>query len=203
MAHPHVWIDMVSRVVYSPTGHITAVRIAWTFDDFYSVAAVDGLDLNKNGTFDPPELQELADTYLKNLKSYGYFTAVEIGGKKVETGTARAGRAVVTKGLLTFSFELPLSKPVDPKVSTFSYSSFDPSFYIDISPAKSNPVFFDGPAPKGCGYAMRKTDAEPPKPEALNMTQSLLSQPATDGIFGALSVAIVDVKCKAGPIPGG
>jgi ABC-type uncharacterized transport system substrate-binding protein len=112
-AHPHVWIDMRSSVNFNDKGGVDAIGIAWTFDEFYSQFATDGLDKNKNGKLDAGELQELADTYAKNLKEYQYFTFVQTDGKTAETGQPTNAKAVFHEGQLTFAFRLPLKATVD------------------------------------------------------------------------------------------
>ena len=43
-AHPHVWIEMQSDVVFTDDGLIKGVDLEWTFDDAYTQMALDGLD---------------------------------------------------------------------------------------------------------------------------------------------------------------
>jgi ABC-type uncharacterized transport system substrate-binding protein len=198
-AHPHVWIEMTSAVGFNPQGQVVALGIAWTFDEFYSMAAVDGQDKNKDGKYSDAELKEVATLYLNNLAKYGYFTAVEADKKPASLAKADSARAQFKDGRLTFSFRLPLAKPVDPKQTKLSYSSFDPSFYIDIQPAKVGGVRLGTNAPAGCGYAVRQSDGPTP-PMALNLGQSLNQPPPPDGIFGMLPTAIVDIRCTTAPV---
>lgn len=195
LAHPHVWIEMSSAVGFNTQGQVTALGVAWTFDEFYSMAAVDGSDKNKDGKYDEAELKELATLYLANLSKYGYFTAVQAGDKPAALAKADSPRAQFKDGRLTFSFRLPLAKPVDPKTQKFSYSSFDPSYYIDIQPAKVGGVRMGTNAPQGCGFSIRQSDGPAP-PMALNLGQSLNQPPPPDGIFGMLPAAVVDVRCQ-------
>jgi ABC-type uncharacterized transport system substrate-binding protein len=194
LAHPHVWIEMTSAIGFNPKGEITAIGIAWTFDEFYSMAAVDGLDKNKDGKYDAAELKEISTTYLSNLEKYGYFTAVEVAGKPGKTAKADNGAAAFKDGRLTFSFRLPLAAPVNPKSVKFSYSSFDPTYYIDIQPAKVGGVRMGSNAPPGCGFAVRQSDGPTP-PMGFNLSQTLNQPPPPDGIFGMLPAAIVDIRC--------
>jgi ABC-type uncharacterized transport system substrate-binding protein len=160
------------------------------------MAAVDGQDKNKDGKYDEAELKELATLYLSNLDKYGYFTAVEIDGKAAPRTKADGARAMFKDGRLTFSFRLPLAKPIDPKLQKLSYSSFDPSYYIDIQPAKVGGVRMGTNAPKECGFSMRQSGG-PGQAMALNLGQSLNQPPPPDGIFGMLPASIIDVRCQA------
>lgn len=192
-AHPHVWIDMRSSVNFTAEGAVDAIGVAWTFDEFYSQFATDGIDKNKNGKFDPAELQDLANTYAKNLKDYRYFTFIETNGKLIDTGAPTNAKAVFDRGQLTFAFRLPFVKPIDPAAVKLSYSSFDPTYYIDIAPTPTNSVVFTGAAPKGCGSGLRKVDTT--KPGALNLAQSVKMIAPTDSVLNSTTATIVDITC--------
>jgi ABC-type uncharacterized transport system substrate-binding protein len=197
LAHPHVWIDMTSAVGFTSKGEIAALGVAWTFDEFYSMAAVDGLDTNKDGQYDAKELKELGDTYLKNLQRYNYFMALEGNGKALATKPAEAGVARFEKGRLIFSFRLPLAAAVDPRAVKFAYSSFDPTYYISIQPAKVGGVRFSAGAPKDCGFKTREASGPAPA-MGFNLSQTLQTPEPPDGIFGALPAPIVEIRCGAG-----
>ena len=47
-AHPHVWITFETTVLYDK-GTFIGVRHKWTFDEFYTAMAIEGLDKNKDG----------------------------------------------------------------------------------------------------------------------------------------------------------
>lgn len=184
---------MRSSVNFNAAGTVDAIGVSWTFDEFYSQFATDGIDKNKNGKFDPAELQELADSYAKNLKEYRYFTFIETSGKAANVGAPTNARAAFDKGQLTFAFRLPLAKPVDPATAKFSYASFDPTYYIDITPVTLNPVVFTGTTRKGCTVAQRKVDTT--KAGALNIAQSIKMTAPTNDVLNATNAAIVDVTC--------
>ena len=59
-AHPHVWATVRTEIVFGPDHRITGIRHAWTFDEFYTAMAVEGLDTNKDGVFSKEELAPLA-----------------------------------------------------------------------------------------------------------------------------------------------
>ena len=40
-AHPHSWIDMVSRLQIDDQQRLTALRLSWLFDEFYSATVFD------------------------------------------------------------------------------------------------------------------------------------------------------------------
>ncbi len=198
-AHPHVWIDMRSSVNFTDKGVVDSIGVSWTFDEFYSQFATDGIDKNNNKKFDANELQDLANTYAKNLKDYRYFMYIETGGKLADTGAPTNAKAVFDKGQLTFVFRLPLAKPVNPATTKIRYSSFDPTYYIDIAPTESNGVVFTGAAPKSCSFALRKVDST--RAGALNLAQSVKMTAPTTDVLNSTSAAVVDITCAVGKMP--
>lgn len=192
-AHPHVFIDMRSSVSFNAQGAVDAIGISWTFDEFYTQFTTDGIDRNGNKKFDPAELQELANSYVKNLKEYRYFTYVELDGKLAETETPTNARAVINKGQLTFVFRLPFAKPVDPASVKIRYTSFDPTYYIDIAPTGKDTVSFVGGAPKTCSHALRKVDTT--RPGALALARSIKMMAPADDVLNATTASIVDITC--------
>jgi ABC-type uncharacterized transport system substrate-binding protein len=194
-AHPHVWIDMRSSIDFNDKGAVVAIGVSWTFDKFYSQFATDDIDKNNNKTFDADELQALADAYARNLKDYRYFMYVEAAGKLADVGPPTDAKAAYDNGRLTIAFRLPLAKPVDPAAVKLSYSSFDPTYYIDIAPAETNSVVFTGAAPKACSFAVRKIDST--KSGALTLAQSIRMVAPTNDVLNATSAAVVDVTCTA------
>lgn len=191
-AHPHVFIDMRSAVSFNAAGQVDAIGISWTFDEFYTQFATDGIDRNGNGKFDAAELQDLANSYVKNLKEYRYFTFIELGGNLIENATPTNARAVVKDGQLTFVFRVPLAKPADPSSTKVSFTSFDPTYYIDIAPAESAPVSFAG-APKGCTHTLRKVDTT--KPGALSLAGKIRMLAPTNDVLNSTTASIIDITC--------
>ena len=71
-AHPHVWITFETTVVYDK-GTFVGVKHKWTFDEFYTAMAIEGLDKNKDGIYDREELAELAKVNIEGLKDFSFF----------------------------------------------------------------------------------------------------------------------------------
>lgn len=85
-AHPHVWVTTQTTVLYE-NGTIVGLRQKWSFDDFYSAMALQGLDTNNDGIYDRSELAELAKVNIDGLKEFDYFTVVKLGGEALKFQT--------------------------------------------------------------------------------------------------------------------
>ncbi len=79
-SHPHVWVTVETTVLFEG-GSISGFRHKWTFDEFYTAMAVEGLDTNKDGIYSREELAELAKVNMDGLKEFGYFTHPRLGDK--------------------------------------------------------------------------------------------------------------------------
>ena len=87
-AHPHVWVSVEATIVYEQ-GSIVGLRQKWTFDEFYSEMAIQGLDTNNDGIYDRNELAELAKLNVEGLAHFKYFTYPMLGTQQLELDTPK------------------------------------------------------------------------------------------------------------------
>lgn len=198
-AHPHVWIQMQSAVVFNDQGQISAVKVSWTFDDGYTQMALDGLDTNGNGTYEPAELEPLTRENLESLKDYDYFTHVRLDGKAQALGAPVEPGQTYAGDKLQLHFQLPLATPIDPTKGEFVLKVYDPEFYISFEYTGADPVTVTGKMPAGCKPVIRPlpSDAE------IDQTRTMLSskgpdwKPEEQEDFGALFAQPVTIQCQA------
>ncbi len=159
-SHPHVWVTVQSEILYDAQKRITGIRHHWTFDEFFSAFATQGLDQNGNGKLDPAELAPLADENISSLHEFDYFTFPASEDSAVEfTDPLKDYFLKFEGGLLTLHFTLPLKKPVDGHNAKLRYSVYDPTIYVDFAYAKSAPIRLAKQAPPSCAATL----AEPVK----------------------------------------
>lgn len=194
-AHPHVWIDSTTRVVFDGQQRIVAFEVEWRFDEFYSLFAVEGLDKNADGRLEEAELLPLAELNVTSLEAYRYFTYVTVNGEDAAYGKVGDYGSRFEDGILSLRFVLPLAEAVDPRRGVVSLTSYDPSFYISIEPQGQNPVALSDGAPSGCVVALTRGDVT----ETLNFsdtdllnagTQSLAAQFASHATVNCLAAAV-------------
>lgn len=87
-AHPHVWITVESTVLYEQ-GSIAGIRHKWTFDEFYTAMAIQGLDTNNDGNYDRNELAELAKVNIDGLREFAFFTHIKLADHALAIDDAR------------------------------------------------------------------------------------------------------------------
>ncbi|QYK43118.1 MAG: DUF1007 family protein [Paracoccaceae bacterium] len=91
-AHPHIFIDTGLEVIFDTEGRATAVRVTWTYDDFYSLLMIEDrkLDADYDGVLTPEEEAQLS-------------------GFDMDWDPDYLGDLYVLAG----EFEVPLSRPSD------------------------------------------------------------------------------------------
>ncbi len=201
MAHPHVWVEMRSKVLLSADGMVTGVRVEWTTDPAYAKDALDGLDANGNGVYEPDELARLTQENLESLASYDYFVAFRFNGEPQKNGKATNGIQTynANDGRLTLLFTVPLETPLDPHKGEIRLKVYDPEFFIDFEYSKKTPLLISHPLAAGCTANLMEL---PPDPVA-TQTKTMLAtkgkdwKPDMEEDFGALFAQPVVIACTA------
>jgi ABC-type uncharacterized transport system substrate-binding protein len=198
-AHPHVWIEMRSDVVFDEQGQITAMNLMWTFDDGYAQMAIDGLDANGDGVYSTSELEPLTKENIASLKDYEFFTVMRFNGQKQALGEVTEFGQIWSNDKLQLHMRVPLQTPVDPTKGEFVAKVYDPDFFIAMDYAKDEPVTVIGAMPKNCSIVMKPvpSDTEIEETRAMLSTKGPEWKPENDEDFGALFAQPVAVQCKA------
>lgn len=194
-AHPHVWVKIETEVLADAGQRVSGLRHSWTFDEFYSAFATQGLDKNKDGKLDEKELAPLAEVNITSLKEFDYFTFVKVDGQDAKLlEPAPDYRLEHRDGVLTLHFTLPLAQPSDPRKAKLQYSVYDPTFYIDFSYAKDSPVHLAKSAPAGC----RAVVAQPPqRPDATALSEAFYQGLGAASDYGRQFSRDVVIACDA------
>ncbi|MHA7776352.1 HoxN/HupN/NixA family nickel/cobalt transporter [Roseibium sp. M-1] len=73
-AHPHVFVEARSRLVFDDAGNAVALQQIFRFDEAFSAFAIQGFDTNGDGIYSREELSELAKVNVESMADFGYFT---------------------------------------------------------------------------------------------------------------------------------
>jgi ABC-type uncharacterized transport system substrate-binding protein len=194
-AHPHVWATVRSEIVFGPDHLITGIRHHWTFDEFYTAMAVQGLDTDGDGAYSKEELQSLAQVNVESLKEFDYFTFPHLSDddKPLPLKEPIDYSIDYDKAQLTLHFTLPLEKPLDPKVHDVAVDVYDPSFFVAFGFATDAPVKISG-AVQGCTAEIQKPDADT-EAEAKALSEAFFSQLGPNSNFGSQFAQTAIVKC--------
>ena len=167
MAHPHSFIRIKTEVL-SDNGHFTGLKMRWTMDEITSADLLYDAGAAKPGD----EIwKKLAAEVMANVLAQHYFTEIWHNGQKVkflnrpgEYGMTReAHQAVLT-------FILPLAQPQPLKGQAYTFTTLDPTYYVDMSYEAKSDVALPAALQSIC-----QTTLHTPQPgeEVLNYAQSL------------------------------
>ena len=73
-AHPHVFVEARSKLVFDDQGQAVAIKHVFRFDDAFTAFAIQGFDTNQDGVYSREELAELAKVNIESMADFGYFT---------------------------------------------------------------------------------------------------------------------------------
>jgi ABC-type uncharacterized transport system substrate-binding protein len=182
--------------VFGPDHRIIGIRHAWTFDEFYTAMAIQGLDANGDGVYTTKELEPIAKDNVESLKDFDYFTFVHLSDdeKLLPLKEPVNYSAVFDNSLLTFKFTLPLAKPLDPKVHNVAIDVYDPSFFVAFGFATDAPVKMTGTPVPGCSAEIQKPDAEADA-DANALSEAFFSQLGPNSNFGSQFSQTAIIKC--------
>ena len=198
IAHPHVWATVRSEIVFGPDHRITGIRHHWTFDEFYTAMAVQGLDANGDGVYSKEELQPLAQVNVESLKDFDYFTFVHLSDddKPLPLKEPVDYSVDYDKTLLTLHFTLPLQTPLDPKVHEVAVDVYDPSFFVAFGFATEAPVKIAGTPTPGCTAEIQKPDPES-EANAKALSEAFFNQLGPNSNIGSQFAQTALAKCTA------
>jgi ABC-type uncharacterized transport system substrate-binding protein len=198
-AHPHVWIEMRSDIVFTDDGLIKGVNLEWTFDDAYTQMALDGLDADGDGVYSQAEIEPLTKENIASLKDYGYFTVMRFGGEKQAIGEVTEFGQIWSNDKLSLHFHVPLKTPVDPAKGEFTLKVYDAEFFIAIDYVKDDPVAVLGKIPAACKLVVKPvpTDAELEATREMLSTKGTDWQPENNEDFGAMFAQAVAIECQS------
>jgi ABC-type uncharacterized transport system substrate-binding protein len=196
-AHPHVWTTVRSEIVLGPEHKIVAIRQHWTFDEFYSAMAVQGLDTDNDGVYSAEELKPLAKVNVESLKEFDYFTFVHLEGDDdhlLKLKPPEDYSLEYDKNVITLNFTLPLEAPADPHGKPVDVDVYDPSFFVAFGFATKDAVKLAGAEAKGCTADVQKPDDEYAA-DAKALTESFFAQLGPNSNFGSQFAQTVRIKC--------
>lgn len=196
-AHPHVWATVRSEIVIDPDKKMTGIKHAWTFDEFYSAMAVQGLDTNGDGTYSKEELDPLAKVNVESLQEFDYFTFVrKTGDEDFLPLKGPEDYWVEYDGtVLTLHFTLPLATPLDPGTKGVTVDVYDPSFFVAFGFAEQEAVKIDGTVP-GCAVKVAESDPESAE-TAKALSEAFFSQLGPNSNYGSQFAQAATVTCGA------
>ena len=193
-AHPHVSVT-AALTVNIANGAISSISHVWSFDEFYTAQALDGLPKNKAGLYGRPELAELAKVNIDGLKEFGYFTFATLDRAELKVGDPKPDDYWLehNNGVLSLHFTVPLDKPVLADAKGFSLVLTDPSYFIAFELAAKDGAKLNEGAPKACKIEIGEQKEDTPEEKKLG--GAFAQQMSSAAMLGSGAAKVISVRC--------
>ena len=184
LAHPHVFVDSQVELVMDGT-LVTAVRLTWTYDDFFSLMLTQdlGLDANADAVLTEPELGALNASVTAWPPDFTGDLVLTHREEPVPLGDRTDHKVDFVDGKMVETHTRPLATPVDAAQAPLTVENYDPYYYVAYTVL---------PAIALSGAGSCEATLIPADPEA--------GQATVDEMFGALDIAGAGPEVQLPPV---
>lgn len=133
LAHPHVWVEAEIDAILNAEGMVAAIRVTWTYDDFYTLMIMEerGLDPDGDGQLTEAETASIQGFDMNWQAGYPGDTYALLGEVPVEISRPVEWTARIEDGFVTTTHIRTLAVPVRPVLGNpLILQSYDPEYYI-------------------------------------------------------------------------
>ena len=190
LGHPHMWVDLESRVLLNIDDGSVAIQQVWLFDDFFSTSVIEDSSLYPGGT--NAGIQKEIERITEALKPYNYYTEIEMGGKKLSSKLVGDVSWEVVDNRIEMRFTVAPNESSVSDVQGWSYAIFDPTYYIEMLHAEGSSITIDGDFAQKCNSWIEQPN---PSADAVALSQSTILDNNADDTVGRFFAETVHVSC--------
>lgn len=130
-AHPHIFIDAGVHPLFDNAGRLAAVRVIWTYDEYYSLLVLEdlGLDADYDGLLSDAEKRRLDGFDMKWLPDYAGDLYVLSGGQEVGLSRPVEHSADMVDGRIVTTHTRALDERIAVAEDPVVFRIYDPTFY--------------------------------------------------------------------------
>ena len=132
-AHPHIFIDADLVMVFDAGGRLSAIKVAWEYDEFYSLSMIAeyGLDPDRSGSPDPELLAAFAGKDVAWDEGFPGDMTVMQGGAPVALGPVRHFPPRWENGRIITSHSRTLAQPLEVSAQNpVTVRVYDPEYFV-------------------------------------------------------------------------
>ncbi|WP_069301377.1 DUF1007 family protein [Neptunicoccus sediminis] len=168
VTHPHVYVDAGVHFLFDDNGKLAALRVFWSYDEFYSLLQLEELELDQDGdgTITVEEQEKLAGFDTNWVEGFEGDLYVTHNDDAVALGPPLEPGAALEDGRLLTWHIRPLLNRIEPSAGETIVKVYDPTFYSAYTLDHGVEVI-DNPA---CSLAITAADL----PKAYDAVESLL-----------------------------
>ncbi|MDQ4428975.1 DUF1007 family protein [Yokenella regensburgei] len=192
LAHPHSFIDIQTGVVVK-NGQFTGLSMRWKMDEITSADLLYDAGNAKPGD---EVWKKLAAEVMANVLGQHYFTEVWHDGKKVKFENRPDGYGLAREGhQAVLTFTLPLAEPQPLAGQTYTFSTYDPTYYVDMTWKNDHDISLPAAQQNACRVTL--TTPEPnEKMTTYALSLDKADAPPEDMELGQYFAQKVTLKCQ-------
>ncbi|MDO5657487.1 MAG: DUF1007 family protein [Paracoccus sp. (in: a-proteobacteria)] len=133
IAHPHIFIDASLVMVFDAGGRLSAIKVEWAYDEFYSLSMIaeHGLDPDRTGAPDPERLAGFAGKDVAWDEGFPGDLSVMQGAEGVALGPVRHYPPRYAEGRIITAHSRPLAQPLEiTPDSPVTVRVYDPEYFV-------------------------------------------------------------------------
>lgn len=191
-AHPHSFISMKTQII-AVQGQITALEMRWKMDE---ITSADLLYDAGDAKPDSPVWKRLAAEVMANVLTQHYFTEFWHNGEKVKFAARPASYSLAREGhQAVLNFTLPLARPQPLAGQRYTFSTFDPSYFVDMRYDQPTDVALPGDLQSACTLRV-KTPEPDESVQAFALSLDKADAPPEDMALGKQFAQQVTMQCQ-------
>lgn len=192
LAHPHSFIDIQTTLV-TQQQQLTGLKMVWTMDE---ITSADLLYDAQKAKADSDIWKKLAAEVMARVLSQHYFTDFYRDGKPVRYLDLPSEYKLSRKGdQAVLEFVMPLAKPQPLSGKPMTFSTFDPSYFVDMTYKDQSALHLPPELAKACSITLFT-----PKPDASLQSYALsldkADAPPEDMDLGQQFAQKVTLQCQ-------
>lgn len=134
LAHAHVFIDYQIHGISNEKG-LQGVYVNWSFDRMFTAFVTKEFDTDSDGKFSKEEQKAIYKNSFLKWKEQEFYAVLRLNGKKLNLPTPQkfSARFNNKKGIVEYTFYLPLNIDATKKEQEFSIHFLDKVIYVDFA----------------------------------------------------------------------
>jgi len=130
-AHPHVFIGVVSKFVFSEN-ELVKLHMHWVFDDMTSYIMLEDFDSNGDEKFNKKEVNSALAIFNEMQGEFNYYTQLTINDSSVVISEIKDFKISFEGISIAYDFDVMLNIPIDSSTVNMKLNIFDEENYVKV-----------------------------------------------------------------------
>lgn len=130
-AHPHIFATVFLSVEFESSGEMI-IKNRWVFDELYSVAKIDAVDINQDGKLSAEEWYEIERSVVQSAQRFNYYNYLLMGTQFMASNGYKNFEVKKEGASLVIYFDLNFKMKAQKEYTILTFALKDLSNYIQF-----------------------------------------------------------------------